>query len=61
MLKFQIILKLPSVESSACLYELPGTEFEGSVVPINEAAWSAMRESIEVKDFVILIALFLVE
>ena len=45
LFKFQIILKLPSVESSACLSELSGTEFEGSVTPINESAWSAMCES----------------
>ena len=43
--KFKIILKLPSVKSSACLSELPGTELEGSVVLINEVAWSAMCET----------------
>ena len=33
--KFKIISKLPSVKSSACLSELPGTVLEGSVVPIS--------------------------
>ena len=43
--KFKIISKLPSVKSSAYLSELPGTEFEGSVALINEAAWSAISET----------------
>ena len=43
--KFKIISKLPSVKSSACVSELPGTELEGSVVPINEVGWSAMCET----------------
>ena len=43
--KFKMISKLHSVKSSACLSELPGTEFEGSVVLINEAAWSAICET----------------
>ena len=43
--KFQIISKLPAVKSYACLSELPATEFEGSVVPINGAGWSAMHET----------------
>ena len=43
--KFQIISKLPAVTSCACLSELPGTEFEGSVVPIIGAAWSTMSET----------------
>ena len=42
---FKIILKLPSVKSSACLSKPPGTELEGSVVPINKVAWSAMCET----------------
>ena len=43
--KFKIILKLPSVKSSACVSELPGTELDDSVVPINEVAWNAMCET----------------
>ena len=35
LFKFQIVSKLPSVKSSACLSELTRTEFEGSVVPID--------------------------
>ena len=42
---FQITSKLPTVKSCACLSKLPGTEFEGSVVPINGAAWSAICET----------------
>ena len=45
----------PSVKIGACLSELPETEPEGSVVPINEVAWSAMCET---KGFVILIVVF---
>ena len=40
--KFQIISSLPAVKICACLSELPGTECEGSVVPINGAAWSVI-------------------
>ena len=36
--KFQIISKLSAVKSCGCLSELPETEFEGSVLPINGAA-----------------------
>ena len=43
--KFKVISKLPSVKSNACLSELSGTELEGSIVPINEVAWSAMCET----------------
>ena len=43
--KFQIILKLPPVKSCTCLWEFPEKECEGSVVPINAAAWSAMSET----------------
>ena len=45
--KFQIISKLPAaVKRCACLSsELPGSEFEGSVVPINGSAGSAMCET----------------
>ena len=42
--KSQIILKLPAVESCAYLSELPGTEFECSIILINGPTWSAMRE-----------------
>ena len=42
---FQIISKLPTAKSCACLSELPETEFEGSVVPITGAAWNAMCEA----------------
>ena len=42
---FQIISKLSDAKSCACLSELPGTEFEGSVIPINRADWNAMRET----------------
>ena len=31
--KFQVISKFPFVKNCACLLELPGTEFEGSVAP----------------------------
>ena len=37
--KFEIISKLPSVKCWACLLELPGTEFEGSVVQISGTVW----------------------
>ena len=43
--KFQIILKLLTDKSCTCLSELPETKFEGSVVLINGAAWSAMCET----------------
>ena len=43
--KFQIISKLPAVKSCACLTELLRTKFEGSILPINGAAWSAMCET----------------
>ena len=45
LIKFQILSKLPAAKSCACLSELPATEFEGSVVPINAVAWSAMCET----------------
>ena len=39
MSKFQIISKLFAVQSCACLSEeLPGTEFEGSVIPKSNSA-----------------------
>ena len=44
MSKSQIILKLPAVESCAYLSELPGTEFECSIILINGPTWSAMCE-----------------
>ena len=43
--KFQTILKLSTIKSCGCLSELPETEFEGSVVPINGTAQSAMCET----------------
>ena len=43
--KFQIFSKLPAVKGCACLSELPGTEFKGSVVLINGVAWSAIYET----------------
>ena len=45
----------PSVKIGACLSELPETEPEGSVVPINEVAWSGMCET---EGFVIFIVVF---
>ena len=40
----QIISKFPAVKICACLSELSGTEFEGSIVQIN-IAWSVMCEA----------------
>ena len=37
--QFEIISKLPAVKSCAYSSALPGTELEGSVEPINGAAW----------------------
>ena len=57
MSKLQIISKLPTVKSCACLSELPGAEFEGSVVPINGTAWSDMCDT-RWRGFAILIVIF---
>ena len=42
LFKFQIILKLLAIKSCGCLSELPEIKFEGSVIPIIGASWSAM-------------------
>ena len=44
LFKLQVISKFPTVKSCPCLSELPGTEFENSVVLINGEAWSTICE-----------------
>ena len=57
LFKFQIISKFPAVKSCACLSQFPGTKFEGSIVLIHGAAWSAICETRR-KDFHFLILIF---
>ena len=57
LFKFQIISKFPAVKSCACLSQFPGTKFEGSIVLIHGAAWSAICETRR-KDFHFLIVIF---